>query len=83
MVFVLAAKPFTDDPFATMTLTADGGNVDDATVDVVATPVAPAAGVVLVTVGGVVSAAAVVNDHVFDGDIVLPAVSFTPLTVAV
>ena len=52
----------------------------------VATLVALFAGVVPVTVGGVVSggaAAAVVNDHVYGEAMVLPAVSFTPETVAV
>ena len=49
----------------------------------VATPVALFAGVVPVTVGGVVSAATVVNDQLNGAAIVLPAVSFTPDTVAV
>ena len=47
-----------------------------------ATPVAPGAGVRPVTVGGVVSGAAVVNVQV-TGSIWLPAVSLAPLTVAV
>ena len=60
-------------------------NVADAVADV-ATLVALFAGVVAVTVGGVVSGgatAAVVNDQVNGVVIVFPAVSFTPLTVAV
>jgi len=45
----------------------------------VATPVAPAAGVVAVTVGGVVSTGApVVNDHVLLEASTLPALSATP-----
>jgi hypothetical protein len=49
------------------------------------TPVAPLAGTIAVTVGGVVSAAAaVVNDHDLAAAMALPAVSVTPtLTVAV
>jgi len=44
-------------------------------------PVAPLAGLVLVTVGGVVSeaAAAVVNDQLFAEVIALPAISLTPV----
>ena len=45
--------------------------------------VAPAAGVSLVTVGGVALEAAVVNDHVTDPAIGSPAVSLAPLTEAV
>ena len=44
-------------------------------------PVALAAGVLPVTVGGVVSAAAAVNDQVSGAAIVLPARSWAPLTV--
>src|SRR5438034_6683084 len=56
---------------------------------VVATPVAPLAGDTPVTVGGVVSGVAVVNDHVKSLASALPAESFTrgsvapPCTVAV
>ena len=49
---------------------------------VTATPVAPLVGVVLTTVGGVVSvAAAVVNDHVLSAVIALPAKSFTAVVI--
>jgi hypothetical protein len=56
--------------------------------EVTATPVAPPDGVVLVTVGGVLSGGgvvgAVVNDQLFAGVRKLPAMSFTPVvTVAV
>ena len=48
--------------------------------EVTATPVAASAGVVLTTVGGVVSAAeAVVNDQVLSEAMALPAKSFTPV----
>ena len=66
---------------------ADGGLLhglaeDAVTVVVTATPVAPGAGVRLVTVGLVVSGVSVVKDQV-TGSIVLPAVSLAPLSVAV
>src|SRR6476659_3783128 len=50
--------------------------------EVTATPVTPLAGLVLTTVGGVVSpAAAVVNDHILSEAIALPARSFTPVVI--
>ena len=52
------------------------------TVVPVATPVAPGAGVRLVTVGFVVSGTSVVKDQV-TGSITLPTMSVAPLTVAV
>jgi hypothetical protein len=54
------------------------------TVVVLLTPVAPLAGVMAVTVGGVVSLETVVNDQVRLAAMALPAASLTPvLTVAV
>jgi hypothetical protein len=50
--------------------------------EVTATPVTPLPGLVLTTVGGVVSAAAaVVNDHILSEAIALPAKSFTPVVI--
>ncbi len=54
------------------------------TAAVVATPVAPSAGVVAVTVGGVVSVETVVKLHTLGAASALPARSLTPtVTVAV
>ena len=50
------------------------------TVVPVATPVAPAAGTVAMTVGGVVSALAVVNDQLTSAASGLPATSVMPPT---
>ena len=50
--------------------------------EVAPTRVAPPAGVVLVTAGGVISdCAAVVNDHVLGDVIALPAKFFTPVVI--
>ena len=55
--------------------------------EVTATPVSPPDGVVLVTVGGVLSGGgvvgAVVNDRLFAGVRKLPAMSFTPIVTVV